>query len=101
MRAAAVFRFLDARLLALARSCVNLGLRLVDSLLLRRRQFLGLRILHDFGKIFCAKEKLLPIESKLSRFPIFAGVCTFRRRKKASHRGPLRMSRGHYGSQHY
>jgi hypothetical protein len=46
------------------------------------RQLLGLRILHDFGRIFCAKGKLLPIESKLSCFPIFAGVCTFRGRKR-------------------
>jgi|HubBroStandDraft_1064217.scaffolds.fasta_scaffold06904_2 hypothetical protein len=45
----------------------------MDSLLPRRRQFLGLRILHDFERIFCAKGKLLPIESKLSHFPIFSG----------------------------
>jgi hypothetical protein len=71
----------------------------VDSLLPRRRQFWGCGFSHDFGTIFCAKGKLLPIESKLSCFPIFASDFSCGRRKEVSDRGLLRKIRGHTRSQ--
>jgi hypothetical protein len=63
--------------------------------------FWGCGFSHDFGRIFCAKGKLLPIESKLSHLSDFRQRFQLLKPKKGSHRGLLRKIRGYCRSQLY